>query len=158
MSSRYFSLCRSITDGMLGRTSGGPICRCVLRIDGVSGKYASNPCLCALSASLSPPISSTNLLVHKPQSANNIVGHSKRAFASAIVVGSGGVGGIMATTIFRQADAPKYIPGIWTVIGLQVGVLLVVGGSSLWFTKENAKTRKDRKRLIEGQEGFFYTI
>jgi hypothetical protein len=92
------------------------------------------------------------------QNANNIVGQSKRAFASAVVVGSGGIGGIIATTVFRQADAPKYIPGIWTVIGLQVGVLFVVAGTSLWFATENKKTREDKTRLIEGQEGFLYTI
>jgi hypothetical protein len=92
------------------------------------------------------------------QNANNIVGHSKRSFASAIVVGSGGIGGIIATTVFRQADAPKYIPGIWTTIGLQLAALVVLACSSAWFASENRKTREDRTRLIEGQQGFFYTL
>jgi len=42
---------------------------------------------------------------------NNIVGQTKRAFTSALVIGAGGVGGIVASTVFRAADAPTYRPG-----------------------------------------------
>lgn len=42
-------------------------------------------------------------------SANNVRSHAKRAVSSAIVIGMGGVGGILAPLIFRQADAPRYL-------------------------------------------------
>ena len=41
---------------------------------------------------------------------NNIVGTSKRA-ASSMQIGFGAIGGIAASTVFRQQDYPKYIPG-----------------------------------------------
>ncbi len=42
---------------------------------------------------------------------NNVTGHTKRAFASAITIGGGGIGGIIASTVFRSKDAPGYRPG-----------------------------------------------
>jgi sugar phosphate permease len=42
---------------------------------------------------------------------NNIIGTSKRAVASALQVGFGGIGGIAASTVFRQQDNPRYVPG-----------------------------------------------
>jgi hypothetical protein len=34
----------------------------------------------------------------------------KRAVGTAILVGGGGCGGIIAANVFRQQDAPKYLP------------------------------------------------
>ena len=42
---------------------------------------------------------------------NNIVGTSKRAVVSSIQVAFAAVGGIAASTVYRQQDAPKYLPG-----------------------------------------------
>jgi len=42
---------------------------------------------------------------------NNIAGQSKRAFATAIAIGGGGIGGIIASTTFRAQDAPGFRPG-----------------------------------------------
>jgi MFS-type transporter involved in bile tolerance (Atg22 family) len=42
---------------------------------------------------------------------NNIITTSKRAVASALQIGFGAIGGIAASTVFRQEDAPRYIPG-----------------------------------------------
>ena len=39
---------------------------------------------------------------------NNIVGQTKRAIASALLIGAGAVGGIIATNIFREQDYPTY--------------------------------------------------
>jgi tRNA A37 threonylcarbamoyladenosine dehydratase len=41
--------------------------------------------------------------------ANNTITYSKKSIASAIVIGMGGVGGIVASTVYRQADAPQYM-------------------------------------------------
>jgi MFS-type transporter involved in bile tolerance (Atg22 family) len=42
---------------------------------------------------------------------NNITGTSKRAVLSAVQVAFGAIGGIAASTVYRQQDAPKYLPG-----------------------------------------------
>ncbi len=42
---------------------------------------------------------------------NNTSGYTRRAFATAITIGGGAVGGIIAATVFRAKDAPKYRPG-----------------------------------------------
>lgn len=42
---------------------------------------------------------------------NNIVGTSKRAIVSCMQVAFGSIGGIAASTVYRQQDAPKYLPG-----------------------------------------------
>jgi hypothetical protein len=42
--------------------------------------------------------------------ANNVRSHSKRAISSAIIVGMGGIGGIFASLVYRQVDAPRYLP------------------------------------------------
>ena len=42
---------------------------------------------------------------------NNIVGTSKRAVGSALQVMFGAIGGIAASTVFRDGDAPRYLPG-----------------------------------------------
>jgi hypothetical protein len=39
---------------------------------------------------------------------NNIVGQTKRSIGSALLIGGGACGGIVASNIFRQQDAPKY--------------------------------------------------
>lgn len=42
---------------------------------------------------------------------NNVTGYTKRSFASALTIGGAGVGGIVASTVFRSKDAPGYRPG-----------------------------------------------
>ena len=42
---------------------------------------------------------------------NNIITTSKRAVVSSMQIAFGAIGGIAASTVFRQQDAPKYIPG-----------------------------------------------
>jgi len=39
---------------------------------------------------------------------NNVVGQWRRAFCSALIVGSGGIGGIIASLVFRGEDRPHY--------------------------------------------------
>jgi len=42
---------------------------------------------------------------------NNIIGTSKRSVASALQVGFGAIGGIAASTVYRDQDSPRYVPG-----------------------------------------------
>jgi MFS family permease len=92
-------------------------------------------------------------------SANNIVSHSKRAVSTAIVIAFGGIGGIIATTIFRQQDYPRYLPGFWATIGIQFFLLFLLGVTSIHYHIMNKKARAGTlKSPLEGQPGFLYTL
>ncbi len=85
------------------------------------------------------------------QSSNNIISHSKRAVTTAITVSFGGIGGVIATTIYRQQDIPRYIPGLLTTISLQVLLLILLGIMTAHFWYENKKV----KSKGDGQTGEF---
>ena len=88
--------------------------------------------------------------------ANNILSHSKRAVSSAVVIGMGGVGGIFASLVYRQKDAPKYLPGLGATIGCQGAIIIFCGVMSLYFAAKNKKAEKGEP--IEGSPSFRYTL
>ncbi|KAI9677626.1 MAG: hypothetical protein M1817_006581 [Caeruleum heppii] len=49
---------------------------------------------------------------------NNMGGHYKRAFSSAMQIGLGNIGGIIGSTIFLTKEAPRYRTGYGTALGL----------------------------------------
>ena len=88
---------------------------------------------------------------------NNIVGQMKRSVASAILIGGGAIGGICASNIFRQQDAPRYTPAMATVIGTQVVTILHVLKKFWLWSRQNSNA--DRGEIvIEGQPGFRRTL
>merc|ERR1712224_1136538 len=89
--------------------------------------------------------------------ANNIRGQWKRAFASATLVGFGGIGGIAGSLIFRSQDAPHYRPGIYAALACDGLIIMIVGILSIHFRRCNRKVAKGQM-VIEGLEGFRYTI
>ncbi|KAJ6631604.1 major facilitator superfamily domain-containing protein [Mycena sp. CBHHK59/15] len=92
-------------------------------------------------------------------SANNVVGASKRSISSALTVAFGGVGGIIASTVYREQDFPRYLPGLWVTLGAQFLLLFLVGATSLHFARQNRLAREGRLAApLEGQPGFFYTL
>ncbi|KAF7296090.1 MFS domain-containing protein [Mycena kentingensis (nom. inval.)] len=98
-----------------------------------------------------------NASINAFKSSNNIVSHSKRAIVSSVVISAGGIGGLIASNIFTQASAPRYIPGILATIGSQVLLILVLGCTTLYFRRENARSVRDCVAL-EGHPGFLYTL
>lgn len=89
--------------------------------------------------------------------ANNIRGQWKRALCSATLVGFGGIGGIIGSTVFRQVDAPQYEPGIITC--LLANCLIIVVTLLLTWKFHRANKRVDAGgKMIEGQPGFKYTL
>jgi hypothetical protein len=74
-----------------------------------------------------------------------------------VIIAFGGVGGIFATLVFRQQDAPSYIPGIWATAACQFMMLILLAINTYVFTRRNRLAREG-KRVNEGQPGFFYTI
>ncbi|KAF2154456.1 MFS general substrate transporter [Myriangium duriaei CBS 260.36] len=89
--------------------------------------------------------------------ANNIRSQWKRAFCSASLVGAGGIGGIIGSTVFRPKDAPHYHPGMDTV--LLAGCLMIAIALLLdfKFTRANKRAANGGK-VIEGLPGFRYTL
>ncbi|KAL2842029.1 phthalate transporter [Aspergillus pseudoustus] len=88
--------------------------------------------------------------------ANNIRGQWKRAFCSATLVGSGGVGGIIGSLVFRSQDSPAYHPGILACL-IAASLILVVTLLLDWkFYRANKRAVQGGKP-IEGLEGFLYT-
>lgn len=90
-------------------------------------------------------------------SGNNIVSQSKRVVTTAVTTAFGGVGGVIATVVFRQQDYPKYIPGMWATILSQVLILVILAVLTLHFWREN-KRHMESGRLIQGQPKFMYTL
>lgn len=90
---------------------------------------------------------------------NNIRGQSKRSVGTALQVGFGSTGGIIASTVFRQQDAPRYVPGLWTGAALQVFIIAGAAGTSFHFRRRNKQADNGTvKKPIEGLEGFRYTL
>ncbi|KIW01781.1 uncharacterized protein PV09_06953 [Verruconis gallopava] len=90
---------------------------------------------------------------------NNIRMQSKRAVGSALQIGLGGLGGILGSTVFRQKDAPRYVPGLWITAGLQFFILGILSCTTLYFSIMNRRVDAGTiKKAIEGQPGFKYTL
>ncbi|KAK0451142.1 major facilitator superfamily domain-containing protein [Desarmillaria tabescens] len=85
---------------------------------------------------------------------NNIVSQSKRAVATATTVSFGGIGGIIATTIYRDQDLPRYLPGIIATISLQILLLILLGIMTVYFWYENKKVKLQK----DGQVGGFLYV
>lgn len=93
---------------------------------------------------------------------NNIRSQSKRSVGSALQIGFGALGGILASTTFQQKDAPKYATGLWVSAALQFLTLFILCITSFYFWKTNKKVEKQEQSgepvdHIEGQVGFRYT-
>lgn len=89
--------------------------------------------------------------------ANNIRGQWKRALCSATLVGAGGIGGIIGSTVFREVDAPGYRPGIWCTMIANGLVVVITLAMSLKFWLANKRVDSGGK-AIEGLVGFKYTL
>ena len=99
----------------------------------------------------------TNVPTVMAYQANNIRGQWKRAFCSATLVGFGGLGGISGSLVFRTEDAPLYRPGLYATIVCNSLSVVIVILLSIHFKKSNKLADQGRK-IIEGLEGFRYTI
>lgn len=89
--------------------------------------------------------------------ANNIRGQWKRALCSATLVGFGGIGGIVGSTVFRAVDQPTYRPGIMTCMIANGLIVLITLLLTFKFFRANKRVDAGGK-AIEGQIGFKYTL
>lgn len=89
--------------------------------------------------------------------ANNIRGHWKRAFASATLIGGGGLGGIAGSLIFRRQDRPYYRPGIYAGLACNFVIIGIVVINTVIFRRQNKKADRG-ETILEGDANFRYTI
>ncbi|EFQ95907.1 hypothetical protein PTNB73_03676 [Pyrenophora teres f. teres] len=94
---------------------------------------------------------------------NNIRGQSKRAVGSALQIGFGAIGGILASTTFKQKEAPLYRTGLWVTAALQFYMIFVLCCTSTYFWKKNKvvdlqAANGEALDEREGQPGFKYTL
>jgi MFS family permease len=90
---------------------------------------------------------------------NNIRFHSKRSVGSALQTSFGTIGGILASTTFREVDSPRYLPGLWATAGLQLLILLLLSATTFAFSYANRRIGKGPvPARIEDLQGFKYTI
>ncbi|RPA99625.1 MFS general substrate transporter [Choiromyces venosus 120613-1] len=90
---------------------------------------------------------------------NNIRMNSKRSVGTALQVGFGAIGGIFASTVFREKDSPKYLNGLWATMGCQFLTLLFLVCMSLYFKKKNRQHKKGTlDKPIEDHPAFTYTL
>ena len=88
---------------------------------------------------------------------NNICDNGRRAVGTAIQTAWGAIGGIIASTVFRQADAPKYEPGLFTTIALTILLGVMVALQSAYFASQNKKADKGLITLYD-RPAFRYTL
>ncbi|GAB1195904.1 hypothetical protein APSETT444_005169 [Aspergillus pseudonomiae] len=79
----------------------------------------------------------------------NCAGHTKRAFASALVAGSFSVGNIIGPQTFQARDAPEYRPAKIAVLATQAAAGTLAFVLFLYYTWEN---RRREKTVGEGDE------
>lgn len=93
------------------------------------------------------------------QSSNNIVSQTKRAVSTAITVMFGGLGGIIASLVFRQVDSPRYRPGIYATIASQFLMLILLAITTLYYRRKNKSIQEGTAtKPLEGRVGFLYTL
>lgn len=81
----------------------------------------------------------------------------KKGIASAAVISAGALGGICGSTIFRSQDAPRYLPGMWSTIAMQMLFIGIVTGLTVYFKKKNRLADEGVLNELEKVEGFRYT-
>ncbi|KAF5002528.1 hypothetical protein FGRMN_293 [Fusarium graminum] len=73
---------------------------------------------------------------------NTVSGHYKRSISSAVQIGLGNIGGIIASNVFIAHEAPQY----WTGLGVSLGMLWVCGISCtlFYFLAKRENNKRDR--------------
>ncbi|CAG8929592.1 unnamed protein product [Penicillium salamii] len=84
---------------------------------------------------------------------NNISGHYKQAVATAMQIGFGNCGGFVASNIFLSSEAPLYVTGYATSLGLIWLCLIASCGLLVFLWRENRRReRGGGARLVFGPE------
>lgn len=133
---------------------------CVLVVIGLSmTAYHTNNAIRYLGIFIGMAGAQSNVPTVLAYQANNIRTNSKRSVGSALQIGFGGIGGIYASTVFRQQDSPKYLNGLWATMGAQFMMMVLLVITTVYFKRKNRqKTEGTLREPLEGHEGFTYTV
>ncbi|KAK2623503.1 hypothetical protein QTJ16_006504 [Diplocarpon rosae] len=88
---------------------------------------------------------------------SQIANQEKRSMSAVALVFAGAVGGIAGSTIFRSQDAPEYLPGMWTSIGLNISIVPCLLGMTWYMKYQNRLLKEGKIGPLEGVPGFEYT-
>lgn len=84
---------------------------------------------------------------------NNMGGHYKRSVSSAMMIGFGNAGGIVASNVFITSQAPAYPAGYGTSLGLVwlcgIGCTIFLVGV-MWENKRRERGERDYR--LEGED------
>ncbi|KAK5063037.1 hypothetical protein LTR84_005113 [Exophiala bonariae] len=87
---------------------------------------------------------------------NNIRSDAKRSVTTAIQVMMASIGGIYSALVFRQQDAPNYIPGIIATGSVMLLTAILAPTMSILLRRANAQADAGH-RILEGSPAFRYT-
>ncbi|OAP58158.1 hypothetical protein AYL99_07248 [Fonsecaea erecta] len=79
----------------------------------------------------------------------------KKGVVAAATIAAGAIGGVIGSTIFRAQDKPRYMPGMWATIGMQLVYLFGTMAVSLRLAKKNREA-DEKGVILEGVPGFRY--
>lgn len=119
--------------------------------------FATSPAVRYFGVFLATTSCNANVPTILSYQANNLRGQWKRALASATLVGAGGIGGIIGSTVFRSQDKPGYLPGIYATTIACALVVVITCAMEFKFWRANKRAAAGGK-IIEGLEGFRYTL
>ncbi|KAG0641023.1 major facilitator superfamily domain-containing protein [Tuber brumale] len=133
---------------------------CLLVIAGLSiTAYASSNSVRYFGIFLGLAGAQNNIPAVLAYQSNNIRMNSKRSVGSALQVGFGAIGGVFASTVYRQEDSPKYRNGLWATMGCQFLTLLLLACMTVYFKKKNRQHKEETlDKPIENHPAFTYTI
>ncbi|KAB8224457.1 major facilitator superfamily domain-containing protein [Aspergillus novoparasiticus] len=80
----------------------------------------------------------------------------KRGVIAAAMISVGAAGGIAGSTIFRTQDAPRYLPGMWATIAMQMLYTVVTVIFSFYLKRQNRLADENKRGDLEGVPGFRY--
>ncbi len=73
---------------------------------------------------------------------NNLSGQTRRGVGSAMQIGVGNFGGLVASNVYRSKDAPRFILGHAVVVGfVGAGMLFGAPAYAWWLWRQNARKR-----------------
>lgn len=85
--------------------------------------------------------------------ANNLGGHYKRSIGLAVMIGFGNIGGIIASNIFVQTEAPRYFVGYGVSLAMLVFCGIMCTAFAVGLVMENRKREKgERDHRLESPE------
>lgn len=99
---------------------------------------------------------SANLPATLTYGQSNTADVRKKGVVAAAMISMGGAGGICGSTIFKASDAPRYFPGMWATIAMQIAYTFATFTLSMFLKRQNREADEGKRPALENVEGFRY--